>query len=47
MHHILLRFDWQVDPAYRAPMDYTALPFPKDGQPIDLQPLRTSRPAVA
>jgi cytochrome P450 len=39
MHHLLLRFDWQVDPAYTAPMDYTALPFPKDGQPIDLSPL--------
>ncbi|HVV21213.1 MAG TPA: cytochrome P450 [Pseudonocardiaceae bacterium] len=47
MHHLLLRFDWEVDPEYRAPMDYTALPFPKDGQPIDLRVLRTSRAAVA
>lgn len=39
LHHLLLRFSWQVDPAYETPMDYTSLPFPKDGQPIDLHPL--------
>lgn len=47
MHHLLLRFDWSVDPNYRAPLDYTALPFPKDGQPIDLRPLTARRPAAA
>jgi hypothetical protein len=39
MHHLLLRFDWQVDPAYRTPLDFTSLPFPSDGQPINLTPL--------
>ena len=33
------RFDWQVDPAYRTPLDFTSLPFPSDGQPISLTPL--------
>jgi cytochrome P450 len=39
LHHLLSRFDWQVDPAYETPMDFTSLPFPKDGQPIHLRPL--------
>ena len=38
LHHILRRFDWAVDPAYQAPLSYYSLPFPKDGQPILLQP---------
>lgn len=42
--HLLRRYSWSVDPDYRAPLDYYSLPFPKDGQPVDLQPLRrTSR----
>ena len=38
MHHLLTRFEWRVDPAYTCPLDYTSLPFPSDGQPVDLQP---------
>jgi cytochrome P450 len=37
LHHLLRRFTWTVDPAYRAPLDYYSLPFPKDGQPVDLR----------
>ncbi|MFC9836141.1 cytochrome P450 [Rhodococcus sp. NPDC127530] len=36
MHHLLQRFDWQVSPGYVAPLNYTSLPFPSDGQPVDL-----------
>ena len=36
MHHLLRRFDWQVSPGYVAPLNYTSLPFPSDGQPVDL-----------
>lgn len=36
MHHLLLRFDWHVDPKYVAPLNFTSLPFPSDGQPVDL-----------
>jgi cytochrome P450 len=36
MHHLLHRFTWDVDPAYVAPLSFTSLPFPSDGQPIDL-----------
>ena len=43
LHHVLLRFDWAVDPDYRAPLDFTSLPFPSDGQPISLRPLARSR----
>jgi cytochrome P450 len=35
--HLLRRFEWSVGPAYRAPLDYASLPFPKDGQPVDLR----------
>ena len=34
MHRLLREFHWSVDPAYVAPLDHHALPFPKDGQPI-------------
>jgi cytochrome P450 len=37
MHHLLQRFDWHVDPGYRAPLNYTSLPYPSDGQPVDLR----------
>lgn len=37
MHHLLLRFDWHVDPGYVAPLNFTSLPFPSDGQPVDLR----------
>ena len=36
MHHLLRSHTWHVDPAYVAPLNNTSLPFPKDGQPIDL-----------
>lgn len=36
MHHLLHRFTWHVDPDYTAPLNFTSLPFPSDGQPIDL-----------
>ncbi len=38
LHQLLRRFDWTVDPAYDAPLSYYSLPFPKDGQPILLEP---------
>lgn len=34
--HLLRQYEWTVDTAYRAPMSYTSLPFPKDGQPVRL-----------
>jgi len=37
MYHLLLDFEWSVDPAYVAPMNNHSLPFPKDGQPVDLR----------
>jgi cytochrome P450 len=37
LHHLLRRFTWTVDPDYRAPLNYYSLPFPKDGQPVDLR----------
>ena len=36
LHQLLLKFDWAVPSEYRTPLDYTALPYPKDGQPVDL-----------
>jgi cytochrome P450 len=36
MHQLLLGFTWSVDPGYVPPMDNHSLPFPKDGQPINL-----------
>jgi cytochrome P450 len=39
--NLLRRYEWSVAPDYEAPLSYASLPFPKDGQPIDLQPLRT------
>ena len=42
--NLLRRFAWTVDPAYRPPLDYASLPYPKDGQPVDLRLLeRTPR----
>lgn len=37
LHHLLRRFTWTVDPDYRVPMNYHSLPFPNDGQPVDLR----------
>ena len=36
MHRLLRGYHWTVDPSYVAPLDNHSLPFPKDGQPIDL-----------
>ncbi|WP_278260371.1 hypothetical protein [Nocardioides convexus] len=36
MHRLLRTHEWRVDPSYVAPLDNHSLPFPKDGQPIDL-----------
>lgn len=41
LHQLLRRFSWSVDPAYAAPLSYYSLPYPKDGQPVDLRPLGT------
>lgn len=37
MQRFLLDFDWTVDASYVAPLNNHSLPFPKDGQPIDLR----------
>lgn len=42
MHQLLRRFRWTVPADYTTPLNYHSLPFPSDGQPIDLQPLTTS-----
>lgn len=44
LHQLLRRYSWAVDPGYRAPLDYFSLPFPKDGQPVDLVPLAPPAP---
>ena len=36
MHRLLRTHRWSVDPSYVAPLDNHSLPFPKDGQPLDL-----------
>lgn len=36
LHQLLRGYRWSVDPSYVVPMDYHSLPFPKDGQPIQL-----------
>lgn len=36
MHRLLRNYRWTVDPGYVAPLDNHSLPFPKDGQPINL-----------
>ena len=47
VHQLLRRFDWSVPPGYRDDIDYHSLPFPKDGQPVDLRALVTPRGAPA
>lgn len=37
LFHLLLDFEWSVDPSYVAPMNNHSLPFPKDGQPVELR----------
>ncbi len=38
VHQMLRRFDWTVDADYRDRLNYHSLPFPADGQPVDLSP---------
>ncbi|WP_309649926.1 cytochrome P450 [Nocardioides sp.] len=38
LHQLLRRFEWRIDPDYRAPLDYHSLPFPADGLPVELHP---------
>src|SRR3954451_1500876 len=40
MHQLLLRNSLHVDPGYKPPIDYGPGPFPADGLPIELRPLR-------
>ena len=40
MHQLLLRNSLHVDPGYEPPIDYGTGPFPADGLPIELRPLR-------
>ncbi|WP_344313773.1 cytochrome P450 [Fodinicola feengrottensis] len=39
LNQLLRRYRWHVDPAYVAPMNFMALPYPTDGLPIRLEPL--------
>lgn len=43
MHHLLRRFRWSVPADYETPLNYHSLPFPDDGQPVDLTPLSGAR----
>ncbi|QYJ02519.1 cytochrome P450 [Nocardioides panacisoli] len=36
LHHLLRHHEWHVHPDYVAPLDHHSLPFPTDGQPVDL-----------
>ncbi|WP_139982588.1 cytochrome P450 [Nocardioides litoris] len=38
MHQLLRGWEWRVDPSYVAPLNNHSLPFPTDGQPVDLRP---------
>ncbi len=40
LHQILRRYEWSVDAGYVVPLDYRSLPFPTDGLPLNLRPLR-------
>ena len=37
VHQLLRRFEWTVDADYRDRLNYHSLPFPADGQPVDLR----------
>jgi cytochrome P450 len=39
MVHLLRRFDWSVDAGHVNALSYASLPYPRDGQPVDLRPL--------
>ncbi|GAA5160395.1 cytochrome P450 [Pseudonocardia eucalypti] len=36
-HELLQRFEWSVPDDYTWPIDYSSLPFPRDGLPVDLR----------
>ena len=38
MHQLLRRYLLTVDPGYTMPVDWSSLPRPRDGLPIDLVP---------
>ncbi len=40
LHHLLRGYEWTVPSDYEVPMDYSALPVPKDKLPVALQRLR-------
>lgn len=40
LHHLLLRYEWSVPDGYEMPVNMTSLPYPDDGLPIDLRPVR-------
>ncbi len=44
LHQLLRRFDWTVDASYRDQLNYHSLPFPADGQPVDLRRLERTHP---
>ena len=37
LHQLVQGFEWDVDPAYRMPLDMTSLPVPKDDLPVRLR----------
>ncbi|MGK2379559.1 cytochrome P450 [Gordonia tangerina] len=37
LHHLLRNYEWSVPEGYQIPMDYSALPVPKDKLPVDLR----------
>ncbi|GAB90003.1 cytochrome P450 [Gordonia rhizosphera] len=37
LHHVVRNFEWSVPEGYQIPMDYSALPVPKDNLPVDLR----------
>ncbi|AMY17782.1 MULTISPECIES: cytochrome P450 [Nocardiaceae] len=39
LHHLLRTFTWTVPNPSATPIDFTSLPYPRDGQPIDLRRL--------
>ena len=40
LHELLSRYRWSVPPGYEMPIDLVALPVPRDGLPVRLEPLR-------
>jgi hypothetical protein len=37
MHQLLLNYEWSLPSSYTMPMNWKALPIPKDGLPIRLR----------